>query len=175
MRGYPLPFEPSDEARHVVGVRIDLAKYRRLADRRRPEAPVAIRGIFRIDRGSGIADGECNVDHAHSPDRSVFDQGARLTRHGESGIAMREAKDAIFAVNEANQLPGFCQIARHRLFADDVDSALKKRLGDRKMELRRGRDDDRIDPVGTLGLALQHHSPIRVRPPTVDHLRLRRG
>ena len=81
----------------------------------------------------------------------------------------------IVVANKANQLLGFRQIARHRLLADDVDSALKKRLGDRKMELRRGRDDDRVDPVGTFGLALQHKPPVRVRPVGGDHMRLRRG
>ena len=132
---------------------------------------MAIRRIFRVDRSSWIAEGENDIDHAHSPDRALLDQGARLTRHWESCIAMREAKEAIVIADKADKFLRFSQIARHRLFADDVNSAFKKPLGDRKMELRRGRDDHRVNPVGTLGLALHHDPPIGVRLSRIDHLR----
>lgn len=109
-----------------------------------------------------IARGEHDVDHADGANRSLFDQGARLSGHRESGVAMREAKDAVVITYEFHQLLRLRQVARHWLFANDVDASFEKRFCNRKMELGRSRDDNRIDPVGTRRLALDHRSPVRI-------------
>ena len=99
-----------------------------------------------------------------SPISPRLDHFARLAHHRVAGIVEGHRENEPFGAGELDQLRRFGERRRQRLVADDVDSRLEKRLGDGKVKMVRGDDDDGLYAVRARRLADRHFAIVRVGP-----------
>ena len=77
-------------------------------------------------------------------------------------VGQREHEARLF--HRVAHLFRFREAHRQRLVTDDMDSGLEERIGRPGMDVIRGNNGDRLDPVGPLGFSFRHARVIIVDP-----------
>ena len=96
------------------------------------------------------------------PEFAGRDHLARLPHHGVAGVVEGDEEAPALRVGQRHQRLGLRKRDRQRLVADHVDAGLEERRRDRRVQVVRRDDDDRLDAVGPGRLGAGHLAPVGI-------------
>ena len=136
-------------------VRADVAEREGRACLGRVKAPLCGRNLV-LDLEVVAAEREAHVDDADLAEIAIFDHLARLLDELMAGVAVGHADNAVLFLRQLDQLVRLLRGEAQRLFADNVQTGLERRLADLVVHAVRGRDGDCLYTVRALGLLGEH-------------------
>ncbi len=152
---------PADKGRQLPGVGANIANRARPGERRiATPARLFIVGLFQ-----SFTEPPLQVLHFDTPDIAQLarrNPRPGFAHHRQGAVIMGKDKPAAAIADCFRQRPALVQADAERLIADDVDTAFKKRLRHRHMQMVRGDDRHHINAVLPRRFALRHLLPAGV-------------
>ena len=100
-----------------------------------------------MEGGNGVALGVFGDHFQDVAELAVADEGLGFLDHGIAGVVVGQGEDFAAFGNDVLHLAGFVEVEGEGFFANDIDSGLEKKFGDREMEVVANHDADEVDAV----------------------------